>query len=150
MKGSAMPFVGSGSRRTVYAVLAALAVFPFAATAQSPGTVKVGKEIKKTVGVVTELQAGDVACYLTLKDDKGAVFHEMGDFEICEKSSLIGKRVTLTYKMGNVMADECQGNPDCMKTRRVPLVTAVKVMDGKKPGKSKASSSRRRANPAPA
>jgi hypothetical protein len=33
--------------------------------------------------------------------------------------------------MGNVIADECQGNPDCTKSKSVPLVTAVKVMDGK-------------------
>jgi len=124
------------------ALLAALAasLLP-AAAAQAPDTVKIGKEIKKTVAVVTELQAGDVACYLTLKDDQGTEFSELGDFPICEKRSLLGKRVKLTYTLSNVMADECQGNPDCTKTRKVALVTAVKVLSGKaapkaKPGKT--------------
>jgi hypothetical protein len=131
-------------KRIACALLAALAasLLP-AAAAQAPDTVKVGKEIKKTVATVKELQAGDVACYLTLKDDQGAEFTEMADFEICEQQSLVGKRVKLTYTLGNVMADECQGNPDCTKTRKVALVTAAKVLSGKaapktarKPGKT--------------
>ncbi|HEX3530093.1 MAG TPA: hypothetical protein VH988_23785 [Thermoanaerobaculia bacterium] len=131
-------------KRSACALLAALAasLLP-AAAAPSPDTVKVGKEIKKTVATVTGLQAGDVACYLTLKDDQGVEFSELGDFPICEKRSLLGKRVKLTYMLGNVMADECQGNPDCTKTRRVALVTGAKVLSGKavskasrKPGKS--------------
>jgi len=120
-----MPFAGSGNHRIAYVLLAALAACPLSVLARGPGTVKVGKETKKTVGVLTELQAGDVACYLTLKDDRGAEFSELGDFSVCEKTSLVGKRVTLTYSLGNVMADECQGNPDCTKTRRVALVTAM-------------------------
>jgi hypothetical protein len=118
--------------RIACALLAALAasLLP-AAAAQAPDTVKIGKEIKKTVATVKELQAGDVACYLTLKDDQGAEFSEMADFEICEQQSLAGKRVKLTYTLGNVMADECQGNPDCTKTRKVALVTAAKVLSGK-------------------
>jgi hypothetical protein len=120
-------------KRHACALLAALAasLLP-AAAAQGPDTVKIGKEIKKTVATVTELQAGDVACYLTLKDDQGAEFSELGDFPICEKRSLLGKRVKLTYTLGTVMADECQGNPDCTKTRKVALVTAVKVLGGGK------------------
>jgi hypothetical protein len=122
-----MPSPAPG-RRLVFALLAACAL---PALAQSPGTVKIGKETKKTAGVITDLQAGDVACYITLKDDQGAEFNEMADFSICENQGLIGKRVTLTYKLGNVMADECQGNPDCTKTRTVALVTAARPVAGK-------------------
>jgi|SRR6185369_4749419 len=120
-------------KRTACVLLAALAagLLP-AAAAPSPDTVKIGKEIKKTVATVTDLQAGDVACYLTLKDDQGSEFSELGDFEICEKRSLVGKRVKLTYTLGNVMADECQGNPDCTKTRKVALVTGAKVLSSSK------------------
>jgi len=132
-----MPFVPRTSRRTLYALLIPLAALLLLATTSSSGTVKIGKEIKKTVGVLTDLQAGDVACYLTLKDDQGAEFQELGDFEICEKPALVGKRVRLTYALGNVMAEECQGNPDCTKTRSVPLVTAVKVLGGKTAPKPK-------------
>lgn len=123
-----MQLAGSGSRRIAYVLLAALAAGTLPAFAQSPGTVKIGKETKKTVGVLTELQAGDVACHLTLKDDRGTEFSELGDFSICEKTSLLGKRVTLSYSPGHVMADECQGNPDCTKTRRVALVTAMAAL----------------------
>lgn len=126
-----MPFAGSTRRRPLVAALAALALFPLLAVAETPGTVKVGNETKKAVGVLTDLQAGDVACYLTFKDDKGVEFQELADFDLCEKESLRGKRVALTYTMGNVMADECEGNPDCTKSKRVALVTALKSLDGK-------------------
>ena len=72
-----------------------------------------------------------MACYLTLTDDKGAEFQEMGDFSLCEKPSLVGKRLRLTYELGHVMAEECQGDPDCTKTRTVPLVMSVKVLGTK-------------------
>ena len=91
-------------------------------------TVKVGKEIKKAVGRVTELVAGDVACYMTLRDDKGVEFQEMAEFEVCERTSLVGKRVALTYALEQVLADECQGDPDCGKSKTVALVKQVKVI----------------------
>ncbi|MCX6553307.1 MAG: hypothetical protein NTY02_20265 [Acidobacteria bacterium] len=79
--------------------------------------------------MVTALENGDVACYLTLKDDQGVVFKELGDFDLCTRQpSLIGKRVALKYSVENVMADECQGNPDCKKTRTVALVASVQVL----------------------
>jgi hypothetical protein len=81
--------------------------------------------------VVTGLEAGDVACYLSLKDDRGAAFQEMADFSICEQESLVGKRVTLTYKLEKVLADSCQGDPACKDTKTVALVTAVKPLAGK-------------------
>ncbi|MGN6182380.1 MAG: hypothetical protein ACTHQM_01860 [Thermoanaerobaculia bacterium] len=90
-------------------------------------TVRVGKETKKTTGIVRDVQSGDVACYLTLTDAQGREFTELAGFEICEMPSLIGKRVTLTYTLGKVMADECQGDPECTKSRTVALVSAVKV-----------------------
>lgn len=94
-------------------------------------TVRIGKETKKTVGVLTAAESGDVACYLTLKDDRGVEFNELAVFEICETPSLIGKRVRLEYTLGNVMADECQGDPDCKKTRRVALVSKARVIGTK-------------------
>jgi hypothetical protein len=104
-----------------------IAILP--AAAQTAGTVTIGKEVKKTTGIVTALANGDVACYVTLKDDKGVEFTEMGDFSFCEKpAALIGKRVSLTYKPEKVLADECQGNPDCKKSKTVALITGVQVL----------------------
>ena len=110
-------------------LFATLIICPLAVTAQDVPTVKVGQATKKTIGTVTATNSGDVACYLTLKDDRGAEFKEMADFEICDqKPPLKGKRVALTYRLQNVMADDCQGNPDCKKTRSVALVSAAKMI----------------------
>jgi hypothetical protein len=91
-------------------------------------TVRIGNQTKNTTGVVRNVESGDVACYLTLADARGREFTELAEFEICEMPSLIGKQVTLTYKLEKVIADECQGDPECTKTKTVPLVTAVKPL----------------------
>ncbi|CAN0407682.1 unnamed protein product, partial [Phaeothamnion confervicola] len=66
-------------------LLATLLVLPLVARAQDVPTVRIGQATKKTVGTVTATNSGDVACYLTLKDDRGTVFEEMADFEICNQ-----------------------------------------------------------------
>lgn len=114
------------------ALSGALAGGPLRAGTPTSGTVKVGGETKKAIGVVTALEAGDVACYIALDDEQGVSFRELADFAICEKTSLVGKRVKLAYRMENVMADECQGNPDCAQSRRVALVVSVKVLPGQR------------------
>ncbi len=91
-------------------------------------TVKIGNETKQTSGLLTGLQSGDVACYLTLKDGKGKEFTEMAIFEICEKTSLVGKRVRLSYRIESVMANSCQGDPECKDSRKLALVSALKVL----------------------
>jgi hypothetical protein len=121
--------------RGFIALICTASLFSVSAYAQAPAagnSVKVGKFTKLASGVVTEITNGDAACYISLKDDKGQVFDETGDFSICEKpQSYIGKRVNLTYELGKVMADECGGDPKCKKTTTVALVTALKVVDGK-------------------
>lgn len=112
------------------ALLLALSV---PAAAQEADTVTIGGQAKRTGGTVTGVEAGDAACYLTLKDARGARFQEMADFSICEKGArLKGKRVTLTYQLGKVMADSCQGNMDCKQTRTVALVMDAKVVPAPK------------------
>ena len=91
-------------------------------------TVKIGNETKQTRGLLTALQSGDVACYLTLKDSKGKEFTELAVFEICEMTQLVGKRLRLSYRLESVIADSCQGDPECKETRKVALVSAVKVL----------------------
>jgi hypothetical protein len=84
---------------------------------------------KEKIGTITVLEAGDVACYLTAKNDQGKEFNELADFSICEQTpSLVGKRVSLEYTAGSVMADECQGDPDCTKTRNVMLVSKATMI----------------------
>lgn len=107
--------------------LAAL-MWPAASNAQDTvkDTVKVGQETKRASGTVTSMNAGDTACYLKLKDERGAVFEEMARFEICDQRALLGKRVSLSYVLQNVMSPDCQGDPACKKTRTVALVSAAK------------------------
>jgi hypothetical protein len=109
--------------------------------AVQPATIVVGKETKRTTGTLTALEAGDVACYLTLRDDKGSTFRELADFAVCERTTLIGKRLRLVYELQKVMADECGGNPDCKKSRTVALVISASVMPGK-PGQTREKPSR--------
>ena len=115
---------------TIIAFALAAPLSLFAAT-PATDTIKIGKETKKTAGTLTKAVNGDTACYLTLKDDRGIVFEEMADFSICEQPKLIGKRLKLKYSLENVMADECQGNPDCTKSKKVALVTSVQVAPSK-------------------
>jgi hypothetical protein len=116
----------------IVASSASLAFVSTAALAQAESTVTIDKVTKKTIGTVTALNAGDIACYITLKDDQGVTFKEMADFDICDqKPSVLGKRLQLNYTQTSVMSDACQGDPACKKTKKVILITKVKVLDVK-------------------
>ena len=113
--------------------LAAVGLGAGPAAAQGDDTVTIGGKVKKTRGTLLEATAGDIACYLKLRDDRGAAFDEMAGFDICEQRALIGKRVVLTYKIANVMAQECGGDPDCKKTDRVVIVATAKLLAASAP-----------------
>ncbi|CAN5905678.1 hypothetical protein BH11PSE3_BH11PSE3_33560 [soil metagenome] len=108
------------------AALLAMVLGAAPAGAQDAATVKVGPDVKRAFGTITAMTAGDIACYLKLKDDRGAAFEEMAAFEICEQRALLGKRVALTYVQQNVQSSDCQGDPVCKKTKRVVLVSAAR------------------------
>lgn|GEM_PF-538797 len=111
--------------RFVSGFAACLLVSALPAAAQD--TVTVGGEKKRAFGTPTEFQNGDAACYVTLKDDRGATFEELADFDLCAmEKSLKGKRLALTYKTARVMAASCQGNPDCKKSETVVLIASAK------------------------
>jgi hypothetical protein len=94
--------------------------------AQPIPTLMVGKERKMTQGKLLEAQAGDVACYLQLEDLDGEPFSEMAEFEVCDSAdALLGRDVRLGYRLGNVMAESCQGNPDCTESEEVALVVSL-------------------------
>jgi hypothetical protein len=95
--------------------------------AAAQDTVTIGSEKKRAFGTPTAFQNGDTACYITLKDDRGATFEELADFDLCSlEKSLKGKRLALTYKTARVMAASCQGNPDCKKSETVVLIASAK------------------------
>lgn len=90
---------------------------------------RIGGEEKRTVGTVMDLANGDIACHLSLQDDRGKAFDESADFELCSrKPSLLGKRVRLAYRMANVQSAQCQGDPDCRKSDRIALVVDAQVL----------------------
>ena len=59
-----------------------------AATTPASPTIKIGNQTKNTIGTVVDLNQGDIACYLTLKDDAGKQFDESADFELCNKKNI--------------------------------------------------------------
>jgi hypothetical protein len=94
------------------------------------GVIKVGDVMKQTLGQVTDVDKGDNGCYLTLKNEKGIEFIEIGTFEICsQKPPLKGKRVALAFSLETIQATSCYGDPKCKKTETVPLVVGVKILE---------------------
>lgn len=83
---------------------------------------------KPEVALLKSMEAGDVACYLTLVNARGEETTQMADFAICEMDALIGRRVQIRRTKANVMAESCQGNPDCTDTETVNLISKVKAL----------------------
>lgn len=77
---------------------------------------------------IKSLMPGDRACYIELDDAEEVASDEMASFELCERQDLIGKRVHLRRKPTPVMADSCEGNPECTKTETVNLIVAAEVV----------------------
>lgn len=94
-----------------------------------PGIVKIGDEMKETLGRITDLDKGDNGCFLILRNDKNGELIELGKMEFCSQKQLKGKKVELEYKMETVQAATCYGDPKCKKTEVVPLVVGVKVLE---------------------
>lgn len=94
-----------------------------------PGVVKVGEEMKETLGRITDLDKGDNGCFLILRNDKNGELIELGKMEFCSQKQLKGKKVELEYKMETVQAASCYGDQKCKKTETVPLVVGVKVLE---------------------
>ena len=78
---------------------------------------------------VIALTMGDRACYVDFTDKNGKRYVEMANFDICEQESLINRKVIFTYTKDNVMAAECQGDPECTKSEAVSLISSVKMID---------------------
>ena len=92
--------------------------------------VKVGAFTKRAYGTLSSASGGDRACYLSLKDDRGAVFEEMADFDFCEPKNIRryrGKRLALAYEIASVLAAECEGNMDCGKSDRVAMIKKLRI-----------------------
>jgi hypothetical protein len=83
------------------------------------------------VFTLVSVQAGDAACYLSVKDSNGAEQSLPADFDLCpggtsDATAQVGRKVTLERRPGQVMADSCSGDPNCTATKTVDLVIAIK------------------------
>lgn len=112
---SGRPLRGENMKRGIISFIL-LAIIPSSTFAQTPNPV-----------TINSASAGDVACYLEVTDASGTAQSLMADFSICERTDLDGKKATLTYSKQNVLADSCQGNPDCSDSKTVDLVTKVNI-----------------------
>lgn len=74
-------------------------------------------------GTLLGADAGDIACYLRIRDEAGSTRTWMASFEMCEQAeAVMGRRVTLVWRPGQVLHPSCQGNMDCGRSLHVMLV----------------------------
>ena len=106
--------------------LTVLAVWIISHAAQA-ATITIGGQNKDTTGTIVNVTQGDVACYLTLKNDAGKSTEESANFDLRD-DKWKGRRVHLTYAMTSVQAYACGGDPSCKKTERIALVTSLKPL----------------------
>lgn len=91
------------------------------------------KEAPKThelseIGVITNLEQGDVACYLSYKTPDGKLKQAMGTHELCGDVTLLNKRSALTLKEGKVLGPSCEGDPECTDLETVWLVVSATLV----------------------
>jgi hypothetical protein len=132
---SVSPFIGAQTPPQKAPEVGAVSAPPIATTAAPPakaarpGVVKVGEEMKETLGRITDLDKGDNGCFLILRNDRNGELIELGKMEFCNQKQLKGKKVELEYKMETIQAATCYGDAKCKKTETVPLVVGVKVLE---------------------
>ncbi|MGB3491111.1 MAG: hypothetical protein WBA57_00170 [Elainellaceae cyanobacterium] len=79
------------------------------------------------IGVLTEAQAGDLKCYVTVRDPQGQVFDLGATFEICDRQgSLLNQNLQLIYSEESVA--DCQSAEPCGQTRQETLVSDAVIL----------------------
>ncbi len=72
----------------------------------------------------------DTSCTIELQGADGQTTMMDGSYDFCpngpkDAAGLVGKKVTIGTMKGNVMAPECEGNPDCGKSVEVDIVETI-------------------------
>jgi hypothetical protein len=83
-------------------------------------------DAEQEIVVVRALNAGDRACYLEHEDPLGNPAESEASFEICERTDLVGRRAQLTRERTPIMAQACQGDPDCALRDTVDLIVEAR------------------------
>lgn len=86
------------------------------------------EEIAKSpeVAVVTKMELGDVACYLSYRNAAGEIKEALAAHEICSQVTLLNKTTELTFERSRVLGDGCEGDPECKDLKTVWLVVALR------------------------
>ena len=84
------------------------------------------KEVQITEGIITDSQPGDIACYLTIQAKDGTKHHPMADFDLCS-SIYIDKHATFSWQKVNVLADDCEGDVDCGRSKSEWIISGAQV-----------------------
>ena len=79
----------------------------------------------ETPVTLVSMEAGDAACYLTVRPDGAAERTEVADYRMCERDDLVGKSVVLTVTPSQILAGSCNGDPACTDLEAVNMVTGM-------------------------
>lgn len=97
----------------------------------APPVSNAGKVVQPIVTMkLKAVELGDMSCYITVIDEKGAEHVWPADFALCpgapgDVSKLIGLPVRLTWGKANVLSASCAGQVDCGKSDLIDIVKAV-------------------------
>lgn len=73
---------------------------------------------------ILSMQLGDIACYVRLKDARGAEHDIKAAHELCD-DLLIGKRVVVTTEKVRLQSPECEGDPECSLSVEEEIITGI-------------------------
>ena len=94
-----------------------------AAVAQQPGKPGPAR------GTVLAAQAGDLACYLTIRDEAGQAADWMAGFELCEPGAARpGQAYAIAWEEGRVLHPDCQGDAACGRSLQVFLAVGLRPL----------------------
>ena len=78
------------------------------------------------VVVITAMEMGDVACYLTFRNEAWEEKTALASHDICSQVTLLYQKSEITFRQATVLGDSCEGNPECTDLKKVWLVDSAK------------------------
>lgn len=85
-------------------------------------------DLEPEVGIIRNVQQGDLMCYITFTDEFGKRRQVGATFELCENPrQYLNQRVRLVYGIRSV--SDCQSAEPCGKSRRTHLVIRMDPVD---------------------
>ena len=81
------------------------------------------------IGTIKTIEQGDLACYVSLIDEKGKEHNISANFDICaDKEKFINQKVKLSYEILNF--NDCESNEPCGKTKKESAIVKMEVVGG--------------------